>query len=64
MLQSQLPTCEPQFQVSPLASSVEADCSQVVAMILDSELVKSSEPEGKDIRNKFRNLQNHSNTFQ
>lgn len=63
MLQSQLPTCEPRFLASPLASSVEPDCSQVVAMILDSELVKSSKPEGKDIRNEVRNLKNHSNTF-
>lgn len=64
MPQSQLPTCEPRFQASLLASSVETDSSQVVAMILDSELGKSSEPEGKDIRNEVRNLPNHSNTFQ
>lgn len=49
MLQSRAPTCQHRFQESPLAASVEIDCSQVVAVILDSELVKSSEPEEKKI---------------
>lgn len=40
----ELPTLQRRIQVGLLAS-VEFDCSRVAAVILDSELKKSSEPE-------------------
>lgn len=52
----ELPTLQRRIQVSLLAS-VEFDCSRVAAVILDSELKKSSEPQKgkkKDIEKKVK----------